>query len=224
MPSSLSPTPRSTPRRHADRALADRGPLYALLDEALICHLGVVLDGAPLVIPTSFGYDPDGPDLDGTLYLHGSVASRSLIDGAGTDVCVTVTLVDGLVVARSGFHHSMNYRSAVIRGRTRSVTDADERGRALDLIVDHAIPGRAATLRASTRKELAATTVMAVPLHEASMKMRTGGPVDDEADVAAGAWAGEIAIAQRLVHIRPDEYSVGREVPGDVTARVVRFL
>src|SRR5690242_10524583 len=133
-----SPTPRSTPRRHADRAPADRESPYAVLDEAPICHLGVVLDGAPLVVPTTFGYDLSGPDTDGTLYVHGSVASRSLLEGPEAEVCVTVTLVDGLVIARSGFHHSMNYRSAVIRGRVRRVTDEAERRRALDLIVDHA--------------------------------------------------------------------------------------
>ena len=222
MQSSLSPTARSTPRRHADRARTDRSALFSVLDEALICHLGVVVDGAPLVVPTAFGYDPAGDDLDGTLYLHGSVASRSLLDGPGTEICVSVTLLDGLVLARSGFHHSMNYRSAVVRGRARAVTDDRERRRALDLIVDHAVPGRSATLREPLRKELAATAVVALPLHEASVKMRTGGPGDDEADVAAGGWAGVVELVTSVAGVLPDETS-SSAVPTDIQARLSGF-
>ena len=191
----LSPTKRSTPIRARDRAQADRAALYDVLDASLVCHLAVVVDGVPLALPTVFGVDPDGPDEGGTLYLHGSVASRSLVQAPGQDVSVTMTVLDGIVLARSGFHHSMNYRSAVVVGRPRPVTDEAERARALDLLVDHAAPGRAATLRRPTSKELAATVVLALPLHEASVKRRTGDPLDEDADVeAGGVWAGVLPL------------------------------
>jgi nitroimidazol reductase NimA-like FMN-containing flavoprotein (pyridoxamine 5'-phosphate oxidase superfamily) len=187
----LSPTPRSTPRRESERAQSDRAALYDVLDASLVCHLGVVVDGVPLALPTVFGVDADGPDEGGTLYVHGSVASRSLVQGPGQDVSVTVTVLDGIVLARSGFNHSMNYRSAVVIGRPRVVTDEAERSRALDLLVDHVTPGRSAALRRPTRKELAATVVLALPLHEASVKRRAGDPLDEDFDVeAGGVWAG----------------------------------
>jgi nitroimidazol reductase NimA-like FMN-containing flavoprotein (pyridoxamine 5'-phosphate oxidase superfamily) len=196
--SPLSPTVRSTPRREKERARIDRAELYGVLDACLVCHLGVVVDGVPLALPTVFAYDMDGPDLDGTLYVHGSVASRSLVQGPGSAVSVTFTVLDGIVLARSGFNHSMNYRSAVVIGTARQVTDAGEREHAFDMLVDHAAPGRSAQLRRPTRKELAATTVLALPLHEASVKSRTGDPEDEEVDVeAGGVWAGVIPL--RLV-------------------------
>lgn len=194
----LSPTVRSTVVRGHRRAVSDRAALHDVLRHALVCHLGVVVgEGAaahPVVVPSAFGWDPDGPDAGGTLYLHGSVASRSLLAAPGATVCVTLTLLDGLVLARSAFHHSANYRSAVVLGTPRVVTDAGERARALDLLVDQVVPGRAATLRAHTRKELAATAVLALPLHEASVKVRAGDPVDEPDDVAAGAWAGVLPL------------------------------
>jgi nitroimidazol reductase NimA-like FMN-containing flavoprotein (pyridoxamine 5'-phosphate oxidase superfamily) len=223
MPSSLSPTSRSTPKRHAERAVDEREALYSVLDEAFICHLGVIVDGTPVVLPTAFGYDRSGPDPDGTLYLHGSVASRSLREGEGADICVTVSLLDGLVLARSGFHHSMNYRSAVIRGRARAVVSDAERRAALDLIVDHAVPGRSATLRAPSRKELAATSVLALSLHEAAVKVRTGGPVDDEADVIAGAWAGVVGLRTEIGRVEPDVFAASVGVPDDVQALNARI-
>ncbi|HYO38467.1 MAG TPA: pyridoxamine 5'-phosphate oxidase family protein [Nocardioidaceae bacterium] len=193
--SQLSPTPRSTPRREKDRAQSDRESLYDLLDGCLICHLAVVVDGVPLALPTVFAVDRDGPDDGGTLYVHGSVASRSLVQAPGQDLSVTMTALDGLVLARSGFSHSMNYRSAVVIGRPRPVTDEAERSHALDLLVDHVTPGRSATLRRPTRKELAATTVLALPLQEASVKRRVGDPSDEDADVAAGGvWAGVVPL------------------------------
>ena len=192
--SPLSPTPRSTPRRERERAATERAALYDVLAAALVCHLAVVVDGVPLALPTVFGVDPDGPDRDGTLYLHGSVASRSLVQAPGQDLSVTFTVLDGVVLARSGFNHSMNYRSAVVVGRPRPVTDEEERARALDLLVDHVVPGRSATLRRPTRKELAATAVLALPLHEASVKSRAGDPEDEPEDVAAGVWAGVVPL------------------------------
>jgi nitroimidazol reductase NimA-like FMN-containing flavoprotein (pyridoxamine 5'-phosphate oxidase superfamily) len=195
MTTPLSPTERSTPRREKDRAQSDRAALYDVLDASLVCHLAVVVDGVPLALPTVFGVDPDGPDEGGTLYLHGSVASRSLVQSPDQDVSVTLTVLDGIVLARSGFNHSMNYRSAVVVGRPRVVTEEAERSRALDLLVDHVVPGRSATLRRPTRKELAATTVLALPLHEASVKRRAGDPADEDVDVeVGGVWAGVVPL------------------------------
>ena len=218
----LSPTDRTTIRRGRHRMVEDRSELHRLLADALVAHLGVVVerDGArhPLVLPVALGVDLDGPDAGGTLYVHGSVAAGWLRAAADTTVCVTVTELEGLVAARSAFHHSMNYRSAVVIGRARVVEDTEERRQALGLIVDHMIPGRAATLRASTRKELAATAVLAVPLHEASMKARAGGPVDEPADVAAGAWGGVVPVRRVLDAPLADPDSRG-PVPEEVLAR-----
>ncbi|HET7387126.1 MAG TPA: pyridoxamine 5'-phosphate oxidase family protein [Nocardioidaceae bacterium] len=228
MPTStpLSPTRRSTPRRESDRAQSDRAALLAVLDASLICHLAVVVDEVPLALPTVFGVDLDGPDQDGTVYLHGSVASRSLVAGPAQEISVTWTVLDGIVLARSAFHHSMNYRSAVAIGRPRVVTDPDEKARALDLVVDHVVPGRSAALREHTRKELAATVVLALPLHEASVKQRTGGPNDDAPDVASGeVWAGELPL--RLVAAPPspaeDLSPADRETPEHVVRRLADF-
>jgi len=213
----LSPTERSTPRREKERARTDRAILYDVLETALVCHLAVVVDGVPLALPTVFGVDLDGPDEDGTLYLHGSVASRSLVQGPAQDVSVTMTVLDGIVLARSGFNHSMNYRSAVVMGPGRLVEDAAERDRALRLVVDHVVPGRSATLRENTRKELAATVVIAVPLAEASVKRRSGGVADEASDVAAGGWAGVVPIGVAVGDIQTDHEG---PVPDDVRRRV----
>jgi uncharacterized protein len=217
----LSPTPRSTPRRERERAQADRAWLHEVLDASLICHLGVLVDGVPLALPTVFAVDRNGPDQGGTLYVHGSVVSRSLVQAPDQEISVTVTVLDGLVLARSGFNHSMNYRSAVILGQPRAVSDTDERAHALDLLVDHVAPGRSALLRRPTRKELAATTVLALPLHEASVKRRAGDPSDDEEDVeAGGVWAGVVPL--RLIASSPETSAdvVDVPVPEHVARRV----
>lgn len=217
----LSPTPRSTVVRGHRRAASDRAVLHEVLRESLVCHLGVVVgEGAeahPLVVPTAFGWDPDGPDEGGTVYLHGSVAARSLLAAPGRTVCATFTLLDGLVAARSAFHHSMNHRSAVVLGVPRVVEDLAERVHALDRVVDQCVPGRAATLRPHTRRELAATAVLALPLHEASVKTRAGDPVDDEVDVATGTWAGTVPL--RLVAGAP---TTAADAAGDPPPDVVR--
>ncbi len=197
MSAPLSPTPRSTPQREKERAHTEREALYDVLAHSFICHLAVVVDAVPLALPTVFAVDLDGPDEGGTVYVHGSVASRSLVQGPAQDVSVTWTILDGLVLARSGFNHSMNYRSAVVIGRARVVDDSDERAHALDLLVDHVVPGRSAALRRPSRKELAATAVLALPLHEASVKSRAGDPEDEDHDVAAGVWAGVVPLAVR---------------------------
>ncbi len=193
--------------------------MFAVLDSALICHLGVNVEGHTLVVPTVFATDRTGPDKGGTLYVHGSVAATSLRAAPEQDVCVTCTHLDGLVLARSAFHHSMNYRSAVVIGRGRLVSENAEKQHALNLIVDHVVPGRASTLRASTRKELAATAVIAVPLHEASVKTRAGDPVDDEADVAAGVWAGVLPLQLRAAPVRSAPDAADTPVPAHVRTR-----
>jgi nitroimidazol reductase NimA-like FMN-containing flavoprotein (pyridoxamine 5'-phosphate oxidase superfamily) len=198
--------------------VADRAALLALLREAFIAHIGVTVGDHPVVLPTAYAVDVDGPDAGGSIYVHGSVAARWLRQAGDATVCVTVTELDGLVTARSAFHHSMNYRSAVVIGRARLVDDPAERQHALDLIVDHMVPGRAATLRPSTRKELAATAVLAVPLREASMKARAGGPVDDPEDVAAGVWGGHVPVLRVLGDPVPAaDNPPGTGVPDDVS-------
>ncbi|TYL46283.1 pyridoxamine 5'-phosphate oxidase family protein [Nocardioides sp. BGMRC 2183] len=190
----LEPTERTRVTRGRNRAVTDRQQLLELLRDGLVAHLGVQVGDHPVVLPTAYAVDPDGPDAEGTLYLHGSVAARWLRSSVDRCVCVTVTELDGLVAGRSAFHHSMNYRSAVVIGAARLVDDAAERQHALDLIVDHMLPGRSATLRPSTRKELAATAVLAVALREASLKVRAGGPVDEPSDVEAGVWGGHLPV------------------------------
>ena len=217
----LSPTERTRLGRLSEKARTDRQELHDLLDTALVAHVGVDAGGYPLVLPTAFAVDRDGPDRDGTLYLHGSVAAKWLVAARHHKVCVTVTEVDGIVAARSGFESSMNYRTAVILGEARVVDDPDERTHALDLMVDHMVPGRAATIRRPTRKELAATQVLAVALWEASLKVRTGGPDDEDDDVADNPWGGHIPLYRVAGEPVGDEGSRG-PVPDDVRRRAER--
>ena len=183
-------TPRTQVRRLPDRGAYDRQTAYAILDEGLVCQMGFVHDGQPYVIPTGYGRDGD------FLYLHGSAASRMLRTlETGVPVCVTVTLLDGLVLARSAFHHSMNYRSVVILGRAEKVGENGEKLRALRAIVDHILPGRWEEVRPPNAKELLATSVLRIPLEEASAKIRTGPPVDDDEDMGLPCWAGVIPMA-----------------------------
>ncbi|MFI8523729.1 pyridoxamine 5'-phosphate oxidase family protein [Promicromonospora sukumoe] len=218
----LSPTVRTTPTRGRNRQVDERDRLMALLSDALIVHLGVVAGAYPVVLPTAFGVDPAGPDDGGTLYLHGSVAAGWLAPALEQDVCVTVTELDGLVLARTGFHHSMNYRSAVVIGRPRMVTDHEERRRALDLIVDHMVPGRAATLRPATRKELVATVVIALPLAEASMKQRTGGATLEPGDLELDGWAGVVPVSRTASSPVTEDY-VADPVPELVLRRAAEL-
>ncbi|HEX9337299.1 MAG TPA: pyridoxamine 5'-phosphate oxidase family protein [Pseudonocardiaceae bacterium] len=186
----LSPTRRSTPQRSANRAVADRAALDAVLDAGLICHLAVTVDGAPRVLPTGYGRDGD------TLYLHGSTGAASMRAGArGMDVCVCVTLLDGIVYARSAFHHSANYRSAIVHGTAVPITDDDAKSHALRILTEHLAPGSWDYTRTPSRKELAATIVLALDLTEASVKIRTGGPIDEPEDVVAHTgWAGVLPL------------------------------
>ena len=217
MGTTLSPTTRTRLTRHPERGSDDRAELLSIIGEALVCHVGIVRDGEPVVLPTIHAVDPDGPDEGGTLYLHGSVAAGWLLRAPGQMVCATFTLVDGAVLARAPVSHSMNYRSAVVYGAARRVDDADERNHALALVVDHLVPGRSATLRGNTRKELAKTSVIAIPLAEVSVKARTGGPHDEPEDVATGTWAGIVPLTVRAGPVEPDQDA---RVPEDVLRRL----
>jgi uncharacterized protein len=186
---STTQTQRTTVKRLPARGHYDRETINSILDEAFICHVGFDLAGQPYVIPT--GYARAGDDL----YIHGSSASRMLRNiSKGINVCVTVTLIDGLVLARSAFHHSMNYRSVVILGKAELVTDPDEKNKALEALTDHIVPGRWDVVRWPNELELKATTVLKLPIDEASAKIRTGGPIDDEEDYSMDVWAGVLPL------------------------------
>lgn len=184
-------SPRTAPARHSDRMTYDVELVHGVLDEADLCHVGFVVDGEPVVLPQLHARVGE------TLYLHGSTGARALrrAQDGGLDVCVTVTLVDGLVLARSQFHHSINYRSVVVHGRASVVTDEAEKRSALTALVDGIVPGRSAGSRAPNRKELAATTVLALRLAEVSAKVRTGPPNDDPEDLALPCWAGVVPVS-----------------------------
>jgi uncharacterized protein len=201
----LSPTPRTTLHRLRERGRLERTDLDAVLDAGLICHVGVIIDGAPVVLPTGYGR------IGEVLYLHGSSGNRSLLAAAGQQICVTITLLDGLVCARAVFHHSMNYRSAVIFGTARLVDDPDETLAALEAVTNHLVPGQWDHARPPTRKELAATAVIALPLAEASVKIRSGAPKDDPEDYDSGIWAGVLPAALAFGPVEPDP-----ALPGDV--------
>lgn len=210
--SPLSSTERTRIRRAPERAASDRESLYALLDAGRICHLGVIVGGSPRVIPTGYGRDGD------TLYIHGSTGATSLRAG---EICVTVTLLDGLVLARSVFHHSMNYRSAVILGKAKLVLDADAKMHGLKVLTDHLAPGSWEHAREVSPKEFAAVSVLSLDLAEASVKMRAEGPDDEPDDVGADtAWAGVLPV--RTVFGAPEpstDLSPGWTIPAHVTDR-----
>jgi len=185
-------TSRTRVRRHPERARHDRATLEAILDEGMICHLGIVERGTPYAIPTMYAR------LGEVIYIHGAPASRMLRTARdGLEVCLTVTLLDGLVMARSAFNHSMNYRSAMVLGKALEVTDAAEKMVAFRALLEHVCRGRWADSRQPTPKELAATLVLRLSLAEASAKTRSGPPKDDEADLERGFWAGEIPLRMR---------------------------
>jgi hypothetical protein len=208
-----APSRRTELKRAKERARYERETILAILDEALFCNVAVDVGGYPAIIPTAFTV------LDDQLYLHGSTANRifrAMRDGG--DCCVSVTLLDGLVLARSAFHHSVNYRSVVIYGRAREVDDEVEKRAAFDALIDHVIPGRSQGVRAPNREEYLRTLVLALPIDEASAKVRTGPPIEEEEDYALDIWAGELPL--RLVADPPlaDAQSKG-EVPDNVRAR-----
>jgi uncharacterized protein len=213
-------TDRTTVRRLPARGAYDRALIHSILDEGLICHVGFVADGRPFVIPTIHVRVGD------RLYIHGSPASRMLKALAGgVEVCITVTLVDGLILARSAFHHSMNYRSVVLFGEARAVDDPAEKERVLRTLAEHLVPGRWRDIRVPTPGELKATSVLSLPIDEASAKVRTGPPVDDEDDYALPIWAGVLPLSitagepvpcpRLLPGIVPPPYASSYPGPGD---------
>jgi nitroimidazol reductase NimA-like FMN-containing flavoprotein (pyridoxamine 5'-phosphate oxidase superfamily) len=209
---------RTTVRRLPDRARYERSDAEAVLDEALICHLGFVVDDQPYVIPTIHARDGD------VIYVHGSPASRTLrtLKG-GIDVCLTATIVDGLVVARSAFHHSINYRSVVVLGRATEVTDTAIKTRALEVITNHVLAGRWDECRPMSDKELRSTTVLVLPLAEASVKTRSGPPGDDEEDYVLPIWAGVVPLAQVPGAPVPDpRLTPGIDLPASVVSTAGR--
>jgi nitroimidazol reductase NimA-like FMN-containing flavoprotein (pyridoxamine 5'-phosphate oxidase superfamily) len=212
-PSSLQ-TARTTVKRRAQRAAYDHATVEAILDEGLVCHVGFVVEGQPYVLPTIYARVGD------RLYLHGSAASRMLRTlGGGVEACVTVTLLDGLVLARSAFHHSMNYRSVVVLGTARPVVDRDDKRRALQAIVDHVVPERWNGVRGPNEQEMKATAVLELALAEASAKVRSGGPLDDEADYALPVWAGQLPLELAPALPIPDErLPAGVPIPRSVTS------
>ena len=185
----ISPTDRTVLKRLPQRGSFEREQINQILDEGIVCHVGFVADGHPVVIPTGYGR------VEQDLIIHGSQASRMLRAlKQGIDVCVTVTLIDGLVLARSAFHHSMNYRSVVIFGRARLIEDEHEKIDALRALSEHIVPGRWDEVRGPNERELQQTTVLSLPLTEASAKIRTGPPLDDEEDYQLDVWAGTIPL------------------------------
>jgi hypothetical protein len=210
MPESQMPTTRTRVVREPDRAVYDREAVYRILDEGFICHVGFVVDGQPFVIPTSYGRH------DATLYLHGSAASRMLrqVTRDCVPVCITVTLLDGLVLARSVFNHSMNYRSVVILGKATLVDDPQEKLAALRTLSEHILPGRWEDARQPNERELKATSVLRVPIEEFSAKVRIGPAIDDEEDYSFPTWAGVVPL--EMVTGKPIDDArllTGKEVP-----------
>jgi nitroimidazol reductase NimA-like FMN-containing flavoprotein (pyridoxamine 5'-phosphate oxidase superfamily) len=196
----FTPTPRTAVRRRRDRGRYDRDLVYSILDEGFICHAACAVDGTVWMIPTIYGRDGD------RLLLHGAAANHVLkAAAAGAELTVTVTLVDGLVLARSTFHHSINYRSVVVFGHATAIEEPAEKAAALDLVVDHLLPGRTGDARRPTESELAGTRVVCLPLDEVSAKVRTGGPVDDAEDLELPVWAGVLPLHPVAGPAQPDE-------------------
>jgi nitroimidazol reductase NimA-like FMN-containing flavoprotein (pyridoxamine 5'-phosphate oxidase superfamily) len=209
MSQSQASTPRTRVVREAHRGVYDRETVYQILDEGFLCHVGFVADGQPFVIPTSYGRKA------ASLYIHGSAASRMLRQMKdGVPVCVTVTLLDGLVLARSVFNHSMNYRSVVVLGNATLVEDAEEKLEALRLLSEHIIPGRWADARQPNERELKQTSVLKLPIEEFSAKVRIGPAVDDEEDLSFPTWAGVIPLEMTAGAPMDDsQLDPAREVP-----------
>ncbi|HEU0101576.1 MAG TPA: pyridoxamine 5'-phosphate oxidase family protein [Mycobacteriales bacterium] len=213
MAGTYPPTARTRPTRAPQRVAYDRAAVHAVLDEAVVSHVGFVVDGVPVVLPQLHARRGD------RLYLHGSTGARALLAAreGGLPVCVTVTLLDGLVLARSAFHHSVNYRSVVVHGTAVAVDDEVEKSEALSVLVDAIAPGRTAGTRAPSRKELVATTVLRLDLLEVSVKVRTGPPVDEPADLDLPHWAGVLPLTTRVGAPQPaPDLAAGIAVPEHV--------
>ena len=213
----LLATDRTRVRRLRGRGVHDRATVEAIVDEAYVAHVGFVVDGEPRVLPMTYGRDGD------VLYLHGAVGNAMLRASSGAEVCVTITLLDGLVLARSAFHHSMNYRSVVLVGTAEKVDDPGEKRRAFDVIVDHVLPGRSATARPTNDEELRATLVLRLPILEGSAKVRGGGVSDDDEDLDLDVWAGVVPLALAAAAPIQDAEQVARlgERPAPAVTRPV---
>ncbi|MGK2948104.1 MAG: pyridoxamine 5'-phosphate oxidase family protein [Acidimicrobiales bacterium] len=209
----LTPTDRTKVRRLPDRGRYDRTTVEAILDEAYVAHVGFVVDGQPRVLPMIHGRD------GAVLYLHGAVGNAMLRGSVDAEVCVTVTLLDGLVLARSAFHHSMNYRSVVLLGTATKVTDEEEKRRAFDVIVDHTLPGRSEVARPANDSEVRATMVLRIPIEEGSAKVRAHGVSDDEADMDWPAWAGVVPLRVVAGDPEQDPAQTGTGLPAPVVTR-----
>ena len=211
--------PRYNRVRYAKRAHYDQEAIHAVLDAGLVAHVGFIAEGRPMVIPMVYGRIGD------VVYLHGASKTRAMTLGEGAALCLTLTLVDALVLARSGFNHSMNYRSVVLHGRGRAVTDARETLAALTAITDHALPGRTAELRAATAQELKATGVIALEVEAGSAKSRSGPPADDAEDIGLGGWAGLLPLAMVAGAPVPDTHSAtGSAPPPSLAAARARLV
>lgn len=210
-----APTERTRVNRLPKRGDYSQKTIYGILDAAFLCHVGFAVEGQPYVIPTGYGRSGE------TLYLHGSAASRMLRTLAGgVDVCVTVTVLDGIVLARSAFHHSMNYRSVVILGKARPVESDEEKTAALHAISENIMRGRWDDVRKPTPQELKATAVLALPIEEASAKIRTGPPLDDEEDYALPVWSGVLPMTMKAGEPLPDSrLAAGMKVPEYVKSK-----
>ncbi|MBN3931194.1 pyridoxamine 5'-phosphate oxidase family protein [Streptomyces verrucosisporus] len=213
-------TERTVPTRGRKRAAYDRELVHAILDDGYLCHLGFVRDGAPVVLPTLYARAGE------RLYVHGSTGSRPLRAAGSSDeglpVCLTVTHLDGLVLARSAFHHSVNYRSVVVHGTAHQVDDLAERAAALDAIVDQAVPGRSADSRPADARELAATAVIALDLEEVSAKVRTGGPNDEPEDLSLPHWSGVVPVRRTYgTPVPAEDMAAGAAVPGYLDPEVL---
>jgi uncharacterized protein len=206
----LTPTDRTRHRRLAERGSFELDLINAIIDEALICHVGFNVDGTPVVIPTIHAR------VDDHVYLHGAVGNNMLRSlDRGVDACVTITIIDGLVLARSAFHHSMNYRSVMVFGRATKVDDGDEKQAAFDALVEHVAAGRTRDARPPTEAEMRKTLLLKLPITEASAKVRTGGPVDDADDMDRPIWAGVLPCSLTFANPAPD--------PG-ITAAIPDYL
>ena len=209
----VATTDRTKVRRLADRGRYDWDTIHSILDEGLVCHLGFAVDGRPWVMPTTYAR------VENRLYVHGAAANFALKTlASGVDACVTVTLLDGLVLARSAFHHSMNYRSVMIFGRAERVDDPQEQYDSMIAIVEHLVPGRSADTRLPSPEELRKTLIVRLELDECSAKVRTGGPIDDEEDMALGHWAGVLPLTMVPGEPVPD----GQEAVPDYLSRWTR--
>jgi nitroimidazol reductase NimA-like FMN-containing flavoprotein (pyridoxamine 5'-phosphate oxidase superfamily) len=209
--STYPPTARTKLHRRPSRGTYDRATVHAILDEALVCHLGFVVDGQPFVLPTAFVRDGE------RVFVHGAAASRMMRTlGDGVPACFGVTLLDGLVLGKSAFHHSMNYRSVVVLGTAREVTDHDEKLRAMALLVDKVSPGRSTRVRAPDENEIRATTVLTLALEEVSAKSRVGPPLEDEEDAGVPVWSGVAPIALHVGPLQPDASGAGEFEPPEM--------